>query len=126
MSCSRSNVCTCDCGRCYIGETGRPLQVHIKEHKDSLTQDLFQKSKLAQHAYEEGHDLCWKEAKTFHIGTNDIYRKNKVVANISLAAHSVIHPSLHLSPSGLPPVKKLENCNFVQFSSGSIGRVSVG
>jgi hypothetical protein len=23
----------CDCGRCYIGETSRPLEVHIKEHK---------------------------------------------------------------------------------------------
>jgi hypothetical protein len=50
----------CDCGRCYFGETSRPLQVRIKEHKYNLTQGLLEKSKLAQHAYEEGHRICWK------------------------------------------------------------------
>jgi hypothetical protein len=28
----------CDCGRCYIGETSRHLEVRIKEHKYNLTQ----------------------------------------------------------------------------------------
>jgi hypothetical protein len=32
-----------DCGRCYIGETSRPLDVHIKDHKYNLTQVLFEK-----------------------------------------------------------------------------------
>jgi hypothetical protein len=27
----------CDCGRCYIGETSRPLEVLIKEHKYNMT-----------------------------------------------------------------------------------------
>jgi hypothetical protein len=36
MQCVYSNPC--DCGRCYIGETGRPLEVRIKEHKYNLTQ----------------------------------------------------------------------------------------
>jgi hypothetical protein len=40
----------CDCGKCYIGETSRPLEVHIKEHKYNLIQNLLEKSKLAQHA----------------------------------------------------------------------------
>jgi hypothetical protein len=26
-----------DCGKCYIGETSRPSEVHIKEHKYNLT-----------------------------------------------------------------------------------------
>jgi hypothetical protein len=26
----------CDCGRCYIGETSKPLEVCIKEHKYNL------------------------------------------------------------------------------------------
>jgi hypothetical protein len=51
----------CDCGRCYIGETSRPLEVSIKEHKYNLTQGMFEESKLAQHAYEEGHKICWNE-----------------------------------------------------------------
>jgi hypothetical protein len=37
----------CDCGRCYIGKTRRPLKVHTKEHKYNLTQGLLENSKLA-------------------------------------------------------------------------------
>jgi predicted GIY-YIG superfamily endonuclease len=36
----------CDCGRYYIGETSRPLEVRIKEHKYDLTQCLLEKSKF--------------------------------------------------------------------------------
>jgi hypothetical protein len=46
-----------------IGETIRPLEAHIKEHKYNLTQGLLEKSKLVLHAYEEGHKVWWKEAK---------------------------------------------------------------
>jgi hypothetical protein len=53
-------VCSipCDCGRCYNGETSRPLEVRSKEHKYNLTQGLLEKSKLAKLAYEEGHKIC--------------------------------------------------------------------
>jgi predicted GIY-YIG superfamily endonuclease len=52
-----------ECGRCYIGETSRRLEVRIKKHKCNLTQGLLEKSKVAQHSYQEDHKLCWKEAK---------------------------------------------------------------
>jgi hypothetical protein len=48
----------CGYGRCYIGKTGRPLEVCIKEHKYYLAQGLLEKSKLAQYAYKEGHRIC--------------------------------------------------------------------
>jgi hypothetical protein len=38
---------TCECGRSYIGETGRPLAVLLREHRHNLQQGLLQKSKLA-------------------------------------------------------------------------------
>jgi hypothetical protein len=47
----------CDCGRCYMGETSRHLEEHIKEHKYNLIQGLLRKSKLVQHAYKEGHKI---------------------------------------------------------------------
>jgi hypothetical protein len=56
----------CDCGRCYISETSRPLEVHIKEHKYNLTQGLLEKSKLAQHAYEEGNKISCRLSTTPH------------------------------------------------------------
>jgi predicted GIY-YIG superfamily endonuclease len=36
----------CECGRCYIGEASRPLEVRIKEHKYNLTKGLFEKYKF--------------------------------------------------------------------------------
>jgi hypothetical protein len=45
----------CVCGRYYTGETRRPSEVRVKEQKYNLTHVLPEKSKLAQHAYEEGH-----------------------------------------------------------------------
>jgi protein gp37 len=48
----------CKCDTCYIGETSRRLEVCIKEHKYNLTQNLLEKSKLSQLAYEEGHKIC--------------------------------------------------------------------
>jgi hypothetical protein len=58
---------SCDCGRCCVDVTSRPLEVRIKEHKYNLTQGLLEKSKLAQHAYEEGHKICLQEAKVSQI-----------------------------------------------------------
>jgi hypothetical protein len=40
----------CECGRDYIGETGRPLGVRSKEHKYNLNEGHFHKPKLALHA----------------------------------------------------------------------------
>jgi hypothetical protein len=48
VSCLKKDSTACDCGRCHIGETGRPLEANIKEHKHNLRQGLLEKSKLAQ------------------------------------------------------------------------------
>jgi hypothetical protein len=36
-------VIPCERGRCYIGDTSRPVEVRIKEHKHNLTQGLLEK-----------------------------------------------------------------------------------
>jgi hypothetical protein len=101
----------CDCGRCSIDETSRPLEVGIKQVKYNLTQCLFEKSKLAQHAYEEGEKICWNEAKVLQIEPTTTYRKYKESAHMSLLDHPVSQPSLDISPIWTPvitaEVKKL-------------------
>jgi hypothetical protein len=56
------------------------------------------KSKLDQHSYEEGHKICWKEAKVLQIVPNTTYRQYKESAHMSLAAHPISQPSLDISP----------------------------
>jgi hypothetical protein len=65
----------CDRDRCYVGEISEPLETRIKEHKYNLTRGLLGKSKLAQHAYEEGHIVCWNELNVLQIEPNTSYRK---------------------------------------------------
>jgi hypothetical protein len=79
----------CECGRCYIDETSRRLEVHIKEHKHNFTQGLLEKSRLAQHAYEEGHRICWNEDRVLQIEPNIICRKYKEPAHMSLLVNQV-------------------------------------
>jgi hypothetical protein len=92
------------CGRCYIDETSIPLEVRIKEHKYNLTQGLPEKSKIAHHAYEEGHRIFWKEAKVFKIESNTTYRKYKEAAHMSLLDHPISQPSLDISPIWIPVI----------------------
>jgi hypothetical protein len=77
---------------CYIGKTSKPLEVCIKD-KYNLTQCLLEKSKLAQHAHKEGHNICWNEAKVLQIQPNTTYRKYKKSAQVSLIDHPITQPS---------------------------------
>jgi hypothetical protein len=49
----------CEYGRSYIGQTGRSLAMRLREHSHNLKEGLLEKSKLTQHAYEEGHRIGW-------------------------------------------------------------------
>jgi hypothetical protein len=94
----------CDCGRCYIGETRRPLEVRIKEHKYNLTQDMLEKSILAQHSYEEDHKICWNEGKVLQIEPNAVYRKYKESDHVSLLERQISQPSVDISPIWTPVI----------------------
>ena len=40
----------CTCGKVYIGETKRRLEIRLKEHKDACTRYLTDKSAIVEHA----------------------------------------------------------------------------
>jgi hypothetical protein len=87
----------CDCGRSCVGETGRPLGVWIQKHRHNLREGLTEKSKLAQHAYEEGHRIGWEDAKILQIETNGRKRKLEESAHMACMANLISQPSLELS-----------------------------
>jgi predicted GIY-YIG superfamily endonuclease len=75
----KSSACvysiSCERGRSYIGETGRHSAVRSREHRYSIKEDIVEKSKLAQYAYEEGHRVGWGKARILEIENNCRYRK---------------------------------------------------
>ncbi|MCG8432367.1 MAG: hypothetical protein MJA29_14510, partial [Candidatus Omnitrophica bacterium] len=50
----------CSCNNTYIGETGRPLNVRVKEHKQSC-QKMDHKSAISEHLMENPtHSIDWE------------------------------------------------------------------
>jgi hypothetical protein len=57
-----------------VAETGRPLAMRLLEHRHKF-KGLLEKSKLVQHAYEEGRRDIWDEVRILEIESNSRYRK---------------------------------------------------
>jgi hypothetical protein len=51
--------------------------VRLREHRHNLREGLLEKSKLAQHAYEEGYMVRWDDTRILEIESNSRYRKYK-------------------------------------------------
>jgi hypothetical protein len=92
-----------DCGRCYIGETSRPLEVRINEHKYNLTQGLLEKSKSVLHAYQEYYKNFGKK-RFLQTEPNTTCRKHQEPAHMSLIDHPISQPSLDTSPIWTPVI----------------------
>jgi hypothetical protein len=94
----------CECGRSYeyIGETGRPLAVRLREHKHNLREGLLEKSKLAQHPYEEGHRVGCDEARILENENSSRYRKYKESAHMACLTIRSANPVWTFLPSGSP------------------------
>jgi hypothetical protein len=81
---------------------GRPLGVQLCEHRHSLKEGLLEKSKLAQHTYEDGHRVGWDEAGILEIESNSRYRKYKESAHMACLTNLFSHPSLDISSIWIP------------------------
>jgi predicted GIY-YIG superfamily endonuclease/uncharacterized protein (UPF0335 family) len=65
----------CECGQSYVGETLRPLETRIKEHRNHTLKGETNRSGAADHAWTYGHHLQWSEAKI--ILKEEHWRKRK-------------------------------------------------
>ena len=54
----------CSCGEQYIGQTKRPLNVRLSEHKRATKQGKKESSALAEHTVCEGHEPLWNQTKS--------------------------------------------------------------
>jgi hypothetical protein len=83
-------------------ETGRPLAMWFREHSHNMKEGLLEKSKLAQHAYEEGHRVIWDEVRILEIESNSRQRKYKGLAHMACLKNPISQPSLDISPIWIP------------------------
>jgi hypothetical protein len=62
---------------CGCGRTDRSLAMRLREHRHHLQKDILERSKLAQHVYEEGHRAGWDEDIGLETESNSKYRRYK-------------------------------------------------
>jgi hypothetical protein len=67
--------------------------------------DIY-KSKMAQHACEEGHRVGLDEARVLEIESNSTYRKYKESAHMACLTNPISQPSLDISPLWIPLISK--------------------
>jgi hypothetical protein len=97
----------CECGKSYIGETGRTLETRLNEHKRTVSKGDPNTSKLMEHISNTGHRILWDEAEV--IGQEHHWKGRKVqeAAEIYRRGDDVFSsPSVEIHPIWLPMIKK--------------------
>ena len=75
----------CECGDFYIGETGRTLDTRLKEHEAACRLGAFERSAVAEHAWQPGHVIDWENVEIMDTAEDLRARKVKEALYIRLA-----------------------------------------
>ena len=91
---------SCSCGACYIGESGRPKNVRLKEHAADITFTRLDKSATARHFADCGGEMNPLEART--LATEGHWKRRKVGEAIEIkeagASMNIEEGGVRLSP----------------------------
>ena len=79
----------CECGKVYIGETGRAMQDRIKVHDRDIRLARTQTSAVSEHANETGHLPIWKEVKFIDRDPHWYTRRVKEAIHIRLHPNNI-------------------------------------
>ena len=85
----------CECGKVYIGETGRSMRERIKERDRDIRFARTQTSAVSEHANRTGHIPIWSEVKFIDRDPHSYTRRVKE------AIHIRLHPNNINSDSGI-------------------------
>ncbi|KAL9972374.1 hypothetical protein ACROYT_G018660 [Oculina patagonica] len=79
----------CECGKVYIGETGRPMQDRIKEHDRGIRLARTQTSAVAEHTNNTGHYPLWNDVKFIDREPHWYTRRVKEAIHIRLHPNNI-------------------------------------
>ncbi|KAL9955800.1 hypothetical protein ACROYT_G037181 [Oculina patagonica] len=97
----------CECGKVYIGETGRPMQDRIKEHDRDIRLARIQTSAVSEHTHNTGHYPLWNEVKFIDRESHWFTRRVKEVIQIRLHPNNINRDSgIEIPEAWMPTIKK--------------------
>ena len=90
----------CECGDSYIGETSRPLQIRVKEHKTSV-QNRDSKSAISDHIQvNPDHKILWNNLTILETNRHD-FKIRKTLEAINIKR---LNPSMNRDNGWLIPL----------------------
>ncbi|XP_068690277.1 uncharacterized protein [Montipora foliosa] len=97
----------CECGKVYIGETGRSMQDRIKEHKRDIRLARAQTSAVSEHANDTGHNPLWNEVKFIDRDPHWYTRRVKEAIHIRHHPNNINRDSeIEIPEAWMPTIKK--------------------
>ncbi|KAL9973358.1 hypothetical protein ACROYT_G019801 [Oculina patagonica] len=99
----------CECGKVYIGETGRPMQDRIKEHDRDIRLARTQTSAVAEHTNNTGHYPLWNEVKFIDRDQHWYKRRVKEAIHIRLHPNNINRDNgIEIPEAWMPTIKKTQ------------------
>ena len=97
----------CECGKVYIGETGRAMRDRIKEHDRDIRLARTQTSAVSEYANETGHLPVWKEVKFIDRDPHWYTRRVKEAIHIRLHPNNINRDSgIEIPKAWIPTISK--------------------
>ena len=97
----------CECGKVYIGETGRAMQDRIKEHDRDIRLAHTQTSAVSEHANETGHLPLWNQVKFIDRDPHRYTRRVKEAIQIRLHSNNINRDSgIEIPEAWIPTIRK--------------------